>query len=227
MEPAAQIPLLMSSGSTSHCSPDLRVATMARTVELTASGSPRNVRASTRCKNPLRTAGESVTSWTPARAPGVIPQSPHTLPSPRGRPWALVLKPLFPETMHADTTGPPWEQDPQHSGRARESRLTVADPAPRRALSSEQSELGLQGTRKRPCWSARLLSLDQPWVGQTAGWGPGHSALRTRQPASPSDELQATSLTFEINSRLFQGNKKMRICLFPSFCWLSHEACVF
>lgn len=145
MEPAAQIPLLMSSGSTSHCSPDLRVATMARTVELTASGSPRNVRASTRCKNPLRTAGESVTSWTPARAPGVIPQSPHTLPSPRGRPWALVLKPLFPETMHADTAGPPWEQDPQHSGRARESRLTVADPAPRRALSSEQSELGLQG----------------------------------------------------------------------------------
>lgn len=70
-------------------------------------------------------------------------------------------------------------------------------------------------------------SLDQPWVGKTAGWGQGHSALRTRQPASPSDELQPTSLTLEINSRLFHRNKKMRICLLPSFGWLSHEACVF
>lgn len=53
------IPLLMSSGSTLHFSPDLRVAMMARTVELTRSGSRRKVRASVRCKKPPRTAKKS------------------------------------------------------------------------------------------------------------------------------------------------------------------------
>ena len=82
---------------------------MARTVELTVSGSPRNVRASTRCRNPLRTAGESVTRWTLARAPGVTPQFPPTLPSPRGHPWAPALKPLG----HApDAAGPPGNRPP-------------------------------------------------------------------------------------------------------------------
>lgn len=56
----APVPLLTSSGSTSHPSPDRRVATTARMVELTTSGSPRNDRDSARCKNPLRTAGDTM-----------------------------------------------------------------------------------------------------------------------------------------------------------------------
>lgn len=53
------IPLLMSSGSTLHFSPDFRVAMMARTVELIKSGSRRKFRASVRCKKPPRTAKKS------------------------------------------------------------------------------------------------------------------------------------------------------------------------
>lgn len=62
---------------------------------------------------------------------------------------------------------------------------------------------GLAGAPGSCHWTSR-------GVVQTAHSGPGHSALRTRQHASP-DELQPTSLTLEINSHLFQGNKKMHI----------------
>lgn len=74
--------LLMSSGSTSHCSQDLRAR--ART-ELTARVPAERRRASTRCKNPLALQGEY--DWlTPSlRAPGSGPPVPtHT--SPRGPP---------------------------------------------------------------------------------------------------------------------------------------------
>lgn len=53
------IPLLMSSGSTLHFSPDFRVAMMAQTVELIKSGSRRKERASVRCKKPPRTVTKS------------------------------------------------------------------------------------------------------------------------------------------------------------------------
>lgn len=53
------IPLLMSSGSTLHFSPDFRVAMMAQTVELIKSGSRRKERASVRCKKPPRTETKS------------------------------------------------------------------------------------------------------------------------------------------------------------------------
>lgn len=53
------IPLLMSSGSTLHISPDFRVAMMAQTVELIKSGSRRKERASVRCRKPPRTVTKS------------------------------------------------------------------------------------------------------------------------------------------------------------------------
>lgn len=51
-------PLLMSSGSTLHLSPDFRVVIMAHRVELITSGSCRKAKASAKCKNPLRTVEE-------------------------------------------------------------------------------------------------------------------------------------------------------------------------
>lgn len=48
--------LLMSSGSTGHFSPDLRVAMTARAVELATSRSPWKLRASAKCRSPLRTS---------------------------------------------------------------------------------------------------------------------------------------------------------------------------
>lgn len=63
-----------------------------------------------------------------------------------------------------------------------------------------------------------LLELQAPVAGLAMGggansplWGSDHSALRTKQHVSPSDELQPTGLTLVINSHLFHSNKKMRI----------------
>lgn len=77
------IPLLMSSGSTLHFSPDFRVAMMAQTVELIKSGSRRKERASVRCKKPPRTVMKSQ-HWhhrdKPAPHQTSLRQIPHVAP---------------------------------------------------------------------------------------------------------------------------------------------------
>lgn len=69
------VPLLMSSGSTVHFSPDFRVVMTARTVELATSRSWWKLRASARCRSPLRTVRSGANHVTNARA--LV--CPHTL----------------------------------------------------------------------------------------------------------------------------------------------------
>lgn len=72
------VPLLMSSGSTVHFSPDLRVAMTARAVELATSRSRWKLKASARCRSPLRTAGSGTSRVTNAIA--LVCSHTHCLP---------------------------------------------------------------------------------------------------------------------------------------------------
>lgn len=160
--PGARVPLLISSGSTSHPSPDLRVAAMARMVELTTSGSPRNVRASARCRNPLRTAGERcVTHGTPARGAGqATPLGSHTYAPPWGafpvpRPpnrWAPLT--LTPPGAHLGTR----PRSPRRDGREPRTPAGTIDPASPSLVR-----------RRAEYWAANSLSWACRGPASTAG----------------------------------------------------------
>lgn len=68
------VPLLMSSGSTVHFSPDLKVAMTACTVELANSRSCRKLRASARCCSPLPTVSKGAIHVTTT----MVLVCPHT-----------------------------------------------------------------------------------------------------------------------------------------------------
>ena len=90
--PGPELPLPTSSGSTPHFSPDLRVATTARTVELTTSESPWNAKASARRRSPLRAAGRR--ACDPGSGAGPRPRSPACPPPRRPPPHFPLRLPL-------------------------------------------------------------------------------------------------------------------------------------